>query len=85
MALTAASSYMLSLDNWVAELAPGKTEFDAIKGIAEALASGQHPEFVSFVKIDWPAINKLAKALKSSMNVPSIVAVNRPVAASRKD
>lgn len=70
-------------DNWVGELEPGKTEGFAVTSMAIAIASGNHPEYTEFLKIDWPAINRMAKALKGSMNVPGIVAVNRPVAASR--
>lgn len=70
-------------DNWVAELARGQTEDDAKKSIALAVATD--PQLLAYLKIDWPALNKSAKALKKQMRVPGIEAVNNPVVAgSRK-
>lgn len=68
-------------DNWVAELAPGVEESAAIAQIAAATAS--RPELAAVLKLDIPAANKMAKALKGAFNIPGLKAVNKPVAASR--
>ena len=75
-------------DNWVAELAPGCDEAKALRFVVAAIAgvdpeSLKRPDLLVGVKLDMPAWNRLAKALKAGMSVPGIVAKNRPVAASR--
>lgn len=68
-------------ENWVAELAD-VDEDTAKRLVCDAIGSGR-VDLLALVKLDMPAANKLAKALKRSMNVPGLRAVNRPVAASR--
>lgn len=70
-------------DNWVAELDARATEERAVAAIAAAIAGGR-TELVQMLKLDWPALNKTAKAFKASANIPCIVSVNRPVATSRR-
>lgn len=75
-------------ENWKCEFADG---FDADKArawIVAAVAGVTCSEFkradlLPLLAFDSKASDKLAKALKKSMNVPGLVAVNRPVAASR--
>lgn len=62
--------------NWVAELKEGLTE-DTAKAMIVAEA-GARPELLALLKLDVPAINKLAKALKQAMRVPGYVAANKP-------
>lgn len=68
-------------DNWTAELDSGLTEDHAKLMIVGAIAGGRH-DLAPLLKLDMPAANKLAKALKKSMHAPGLRAVNRPVAAS---
>lgn len=70
-------------DNWKAELAPNMEESRTVKAIALAIAAGRE-ELTPMLKLDMSSADKLAKALKTAFNVPGLVAVNRPVAASRK-
>ncbi len=70
-------------DNWKAELAQGMDDGKAVLLIAQAIAAGRS-ELVPMLKLDLSSADKLAKALKTAFNVPGLVAVNRPVAASRK-
>lgn len=70
-------------DNWVAELASGQDEGSAKAAIVAAIAAGR-ADLLGLLVLDMSAASKLAKALKSAMNVPGLVAVNKPVAASRK-
>ncbi len=69
-------------ENWIAELAPGKTEDDAKLAIITAIAAGR-PELASLLKLDLSAANKLAKALKTNANIPGMICRNAPIAASR--
>lgn len=69
-------------ENWVAELAAGKSEEDATYDIAVAVAGGRR-DLLPLLKRDAPASNRLAKAQRKNMNVPGLVSVNRPIAASR--
>lgn len=69
-------------DSWSAELAPGETEAGAVTKIALAIASGR-TELAGQLMRNTPSNNQLAKALKGAFNVPGLVAVNKPVAASR--
>lgn len=75
-------------DNWTAEVAPGFTEEQALRAIVVACAGGnpmtERTDLLAMLKLDMSAAGKLAKALKGAFNVPGLVAVNRPVAASRK-
>lgn len=75
-------------DNWKAEFAD---DFDADKvrvAIIAAIAGVPAANFprsdlVPLLEYDAKAGDKLAKALKKSMNVPGLVAANRSVASSR--
>jgi hypothetical protein len=70
-------------DNYIAEFAPGHDLADAKAAIVKAIGEGR-TDLLALIELDMSAANKLAKALKQAMNVPGLVAVNRPVAASRK-
>ena len=69
-------------DNWQADFKPGVSEQQAVLEIARAIAAGR-TELAPMLAVDMCAAAKLAKALKDAMNVPGLVAVNRPVGASR--
>lgn len=70
-------------DNWVAKLHQGMTEDDAKALIVNEAVS--NPQLLGLLKLDMPAINKLAKALKKAMQVPGFTAVNeQTLAGSRK-
>lgn len=69
-------------ENWVAELVDGFDEDRVKREVCAAIGTGRS-DLLALVKLDLPAANRLAKALKRSMNVPGLKAVNRPVAASR--
>lgn len=69
-------------DNWVAELGDGFDDEAVKREICSAIGAGRL-ELLSLVKLDMPAANKLAKALKKNFHVPGLVSVNRPIAASR--
>lgn len=70
-------------DNWVAKLNQGLTEDDAKALIVQAAAT--NPQLLGVLKLDMPAINKLAKALKQVMQVPGFTAINEPsLSGSRK-
>jgi len=69
-------------DNWKGELLPGKTERDAIALIVDAIPDGR-TDLLALLKLDMSAADKLAKALKKSMNVPGMQAVNRQGSMSR--
>jgi hypothetical protein len=69
-------------ENWVAELALGMTEEEAKYAIACAIAGGRR-DLLPLLDLDMPAANRLAKAQRKNMNAPGLVAVNRPIAASR--
>lgn len=69
-------------DNWIAELAPGKTEDEAKALVVRAVAGGRD-DLLSLLKLDLSAAAKLAKALKKNFNVPGLQAVNKPVPVSR--
>ncbi|MBY0436902.1 MAG: hypothetical protein K2W80_01835 [Burkholderiales bacterium] len=68
--------------NWVAELAEGMGEADAIRLIARGIVEGRN-DLITLLKLDMSAANKLAKAQEQHMSVPGLVAVNRPIATSR--
>lgn len=70
-------------DNWVAELAPNITNEGAILAIVREIAAGRN-DLLPMLQLDMSAAGRLAKALRGSFKVPGLVAVNRPVAASRK-
>ncbi len=70
-------------DNWGAEIAPNKTEADAVLEIARAIAAGR-TDLVPMLKVDMSNASRLAKALKSAFNVPGLISKNTPVVASRK-
>jgi hypothetical protein len=76
-------------ENYVSELAPGVLDEETalallVAGIAGVDAAKlQRRDLLALIKIDWPAANKLAKAQKTHMNAPGLVAKNRPVASSR--
>lgn len=71
-------------ENWVAELAAGKTEDDVKLAIVQAIAAGGRQDLLPILKLDMVQANKTAKALKAHTNIPGMKAVNNPVAASRK-
>ncbi len=75
-------------ENWVAELEPGVDLDEAAIRVVEAItgiprAQFKRSDLMAGLSIEMPVFNKLAKAQKKNMNVPGLVAVNRPVAASR--
>lgn len=70
-------------DNYVAELALNTTDAQAIEKIAAQIAGGRR-DLVSLLKLDLGAASRLAKVQKELFAVPGLVAVNRPVAASRR-
>lgn len=71
-------------ENFVAELAPATTEDMAKAQIIEAIAVHNRKDLMPLLALDMTAANRLAKALKSSMNVPGLRAMDRPVGTSRK-
>lgn len=70
-------------DNYVAELALNTTETVAIEKIAAQIAAGRR-DLVSLLRLDMGAASKMAKVQKELFAIPGLVAVNRPVAASRR-
>jgi hypothetical protein len=66
-------------DAWSAEATVEETE--AVRLIAAALAA--RPELAGLLKLDMPAANRMAKALRKNFNVPGLKAVNKPVPVSR--
>ena len=67
----------------MAKLNQGLTEDDAKALIVQAAAT--NPQLLGVLKLDMPAINKLAKALKQVMQVPGFTAINEPsLSGSRK-
>jgi hypothetical protein len=70
-------------ENFVAELDTGCTEDIAKDRIVAAIAAGR-TDLRPLLALDMVAANRLAKALKGSMNVPGLRAVDRPVGTSRK-
>lgn len=71
-----------SRENYVAELADGKTEDEAKLLIVQAVAAGR-TDLAALLSLDMKSANRLAKAIKTNFNVPGLKAVNKPVAASR--
>lgn len=71
-------------ENYVAELAEAHTEDMAKAKIIEAIAVHNRKDLMPLLTVDMAAANRLAKALKKSMDVPGLRAVNRPVGTSRK-
>ena len=69
-------------DNWLPELKPGLTEEQAKELIVKGAATD--PQLLGLLKLDMPAINKLAKALRSVANIPGFVVVNRPTLAGAR-
>lgn len=76
-------------ENWIAELAPGVADEAALVKLLVVAITGvevkdfKRPDILALVAYEAKAAGKLAKALKTSMNIPGIVARNKPVAASR--
>ena len=68
--------------NWIAELAPGKTEDAAKLEIVKAIAAGRS-DLLALLQLDMKSAAKLAKALEAQFNVPGLTARNAPVATSR--
>lgn len=68
-------------DNWQGEL-DDVDEDTAKRLVCDQIAAGR-TELLQLVSLEWPAIHKLAKALRKGMNVQGLRAVNKPVAASR--
>lgn len=75
-------------DNWQGELLPNVDIARALDLIIAGI-TGVAPEdfkrrdLLASLQVDTATINKLAKGLKSNMNVPGFRAVNKPVGASR--
>ena len=70
-------------ENWEPVLNPGVTEEDALDLIIQAAATDQ--QLRGLLKLDQPALKKLAKALKTAMRVPGYTAKDVPtLAGSRK-
>ena len=67
--------------NWKGELPPGTTEKQAILAIIAVIET--HPEYVSYLTLEWKAIHASAKALEANFNVPGLRARNIPVGVSR--
>lgn len=76
-------------DNWVAEIAQDVSDESYLVRLLVAQIAGVNPaslarpELLALLAYESKAANKLAKALKSGMNVRGLVARNKPVAASR--
>jgi hypothetical protein len=69
-------------ENWVAELAEGFDERRALLAVVQAIAGGR-TDLLGLLALDMRAATALAKAQKSHMQVPGLVAVDRPIVASR--
>ena len=70
-------------ENWVPVLNQGVTEEVALVQIIQSAATDQ--QLRGLLKLDQPALNKLAKALKGAMRVPGYAAKDVPtLAGSRK-
>ena len=70
-------------ENWVPVLNQGVTEEEALEQIILAAATDQ--QLRGLLKLDQPALNRLAKALKTAMRVPGYTAKDAPtLAGSRK-
>ncbi len=70
-------------DNWVARRKDGVSAENAKSQIVAACAA--RPDLLGLLELNEGAINKLAKALKTSLNVPGYEARNEPiVSGSRK-
>ena len=70
-------------ENWVPVLKQGVTEEAAFEQIIQAAATDQ--QLCGLLKLDQPALNKLAKALKGAMRVPGYTAKDvSTLAGSRK-
>ena len=70
-------------ENWVPILNQGVTEEAALIQIIQAAATDQ--QLRGLLKLDQPALNRLAKALKNAMRVPGYTARDVPtLAGSRK-
>jgi len=65
--------------SWTAQLAPDKSEEDAVRAIVHAIATtDDNPRtdaLLALLKIDWTSAKKLAKALEKHFQVPGLVAV----------
>lgn len=70
-------------DNWIAERT-AQTDGAALAAICAAIAGGARVDLMALVKIDEAAINRLARALKDSMNVPGYRAVNNRIPVNRR-
>lgn len=74
--------------NWKGELAPDVTEEQALERIVAAIAGVALPltgrtDLLALLKRDTSACDKLAKAQKKLMNVPGMVAKDRPTSRSK--
>ena len=69
-------------DNWVAELAEGFDERRALLAVVQAIAGGR-TDLLGLLALDMSGATALAKAQKALMQGPGLVAVNRPIVASR--
>lgn len=69
-------------DNWCAELKEGFDDEAVKRELCHAVAEGR-TDLLALLKLDMTAANRLAKAQRKNMNAPGLLAVNRPVAASR--
>jgi hypothetical protein len=64
--------------NWVAR-PTSFDEDDSKLALINAIASGDKPELIVFLKLNMPAINKMAKAMKNNLVIPGFKAVNEPI------
>jgi hypothetical protein len=69
--------------NFVAVLLPNTTEEQAKAMIVEAIVKGRS-DLLGLLDLNTGAINKLAKALRTAMNVPGYEAVDRPIVAGQR-
>lgn len=69
---------------WVAELMPTYTEEQAKFQIVRAIASENRMDLLGVIRMDMPALQKIASGLKKNMSVPGYMAIDRPIAAGSK-
>ena len=69
-------------ENWIPVLNQGMTEASALELIIKEAATD--PQLRGLLKLDQPALNKLAKALKTAMRVPGYTAKDAPTLAGAR-
>ena len=74
-------------ENWVAVLADGVTEEQAVSKIVNAIVNEKRDDLLALLFVDLTArgpLNKLAAAQKGHMRVPGYRAANQPVIAGKR-